>query len=75
MSVINVSRRQFLGGVFSTGALVLASRVLPESAWAQTPSPTDQDIHRAMAGNICRCGTYQRIRSAIRRAAEIKRGA
>jgi hypothetical protein len=39
MSVINVSRRQFLGGVFSTGALVLASRVLPESAWAQTPSP------------------------------------
>jgi isoquinoline 1-oxidoreductase beta subunit len=39
MTVINVSRRQFLGGVFSTGAFVLASRVLPESAWAQTPTP------------------------------------
>jgi isoquinoline 1-oxidoreductase beta subunit len=39
MTVINVSRRQFLGGVFSTGAFVLASRVLPESAWAQTPAP------------------------------------
>src|SRR4029450_9694560 len=39
MTVINVSRRQFLGGMFSTGALVLASRVMPESAWAQTPTP------------------------------------
>jgi hypothetical protein len=39
MTVVNVSRRQFLGGVFTTGAFVLASRVLPESAWAQTPTP------------------------------------
>jgi len=39
MSVINVSRRRFLGGICSTGAFVLASRVLPESAWAQTPEP------------------------------------
>jgi isoquinoline 1-oxidoreductase subunit beta len=36
-SVINVSRRQFLGGLVSTGAFVLAARVLPDSAWAQTP--------------------------------------
>lgn len=35
--VENVSRRQFLGGVFSAGALVVAARVLPESAWAQEP--------------------------------------
>jgi len=35
--VINVSRRQFLGGLVSTGAFVLAARVLPDSAWAQTP--------------------------------------
>lgn len=35
----NVSRRQFLGGVFSAGAFVLVARVVPESAWAQTPSP------------------------------------
>ena len=32
--------------------------------------PTDQEIDEAMAGNICRCGTYQRIRAAIRTAAE-----
>jgi isoquinoline 1-oxidoreductase alpha subunit len=38
------------------------------------PNPTDQDIDQAMNGNICRCGTYQRIRAAIHRAAEIKRG-
>jgi isoquinoline 1-oxidoreductase alpha subunit len=35
-----------------------------------TPNPTDQDIDRAMAGNICRCGTYQRIRAAIHAAAK-----
>jgi isoquinoline 1-oxidoreductase subunit alpha len=35
----------------------------------QTPDPTDADIDRTMAGNICRCGTYQRIRAAIRTAA------
>lgn len=34
------------------------------------PKPTDQDIQEAMAGNICRCGTYQRIRVAIKAAAE-----
>ena len=36
----------------------------------QTPKPSDADIDAAMAGNICRCGTYQRIRAAIHRAAE-----
>jgi isoquinoline 1-oxidoreductase subunit alpha len=35
----------------------------------QTPSPTDRDIDDAMSGNICRCGTYPRIREAIKRAA------
>ena len=34
------------------------------------PHPTDKDIDEGMAGNICRCGTYQRIRSAIKLAAE-----
>jgi isoquinoline 1-oxidoreductase alpha subunit len=36
----------------------------------QNPKPGDQDIIAAMSGNICRCGTYQRIRAAIKSAAE-----
>ena len=39
-----------------------------------TPNPTDADIDRTMAGNICRCGTYQRIRAAIKQAAATKGG-
>lgn len=35
---------------------------------AKTPNPTDKDIDDFMSGNVCRCGTYQRIRSAIHRA-------
>lgn len=41
---------------------------------AKKPQPTDADIDEAMAGNLCRCGTYTRIRSAIHRAAAIKSG-
>lgn len=37
------------------------------------PNPSDQDIDTAMAGNICRCGTYPRIREAIKIASEIRR--
>jgi aerobic-type carbon monoxide dehydrogenase small subunit (CoxS/CutS family) len=41
----------------------------------RTPKPTDTDIDAAMAGNLCRCGTYQRIRAAIHTAAgKIARG-
>ena len=39
----------------------------------QKPSPTDADIDAAMQGNVCRCGTYLRIRAAIHRAAAMKR--
>jgi isoquinoline 1-oxidoreductase subunit alpha len=38
---------------------------------AKKPNPTDADIDAAMDGNICRCGTYLRIRKAVHRAAEI----
>jgi isoquinoline 1-oxidoreductase alpha subunit len=38
-----------------------------------TPAPSDVEIDRAMAGNLCRCGTYHRIRAAVRRAAELSR--
>jgi isoquinoline 1-oxidoreductase alpha subunit len=38
---------------------------------SKTPKPTDAQIDAAMTGNICRCGTYQRIKRAIRRAAQV----
>lgn len=38
----------------------------------QKPHPKDEEIESAMQGNICRCGTYQRIRQAIKQAAEVK---
>jgi len=41
---------------------------------ARTAQPSDAEIDAAMAGNICRCGTYQRIRAAIHRAATLKSG-
>jgi isoquinoline 1-oxidoreductase alpha subunit len=40
----------------------------------QKPSPTDPDIDHAMSGNICRCGTYVRIRAAIHEAARMRKG-
>jgi isoquinoline 1-oxidoreductase subunit alpha len=40
---------------------------------AQNPEPSDADIDAAMQGNLCRCGTYVRIRAAIHRAAQITR--
>ena len=42
---------------------------------AANPSPTDADIDAAMSGNICRCGTYQRIRAAVHRATTGRKGA
>ena len=50
---------------------VMAAAALIES----NPNPSDADIDAAMNGNLCRCGTYPRIRAAVRRAAEIRRGA
>ena len=40
----------------------------------RTPNPSDNEIDKAMAGNICRCGTYPRIRAAIHKAAETSKG-
>jgi aerobic-type carbon monoxide dehydrogenase small subunit (CoxS/CutS family) len=51
-------------GYCQSGQLMTAAALL-----AKNPSPTDADIDLAMSGNICRCGTYQRIRRAIHRAA------
>lgn len=51
-------------GYCQSGQLMAAAALL-----AATPDPTDDDIDGAMSGNICRCGTYDRIRRAIRRAA------
>ena len=57
-------------GYCQSGQIMSAAVLLHEN-----PKPTDQDIDEAMSGNICRCGTYQRIRRAIHRAAEISAGA
>ena len=55
-------------GYCQSGQLMSAAILLREN-----PNPTDQDIDDAMDGNICRCGTYLRIRKAIHLAAEIQR--
>ena len=52
------------GGYCQSGQIMSAAALL-----ARVPNPTDHDIDAAMAGNICRCGTYVRIREAIKQAA------
>jgi isoquinoline 1-oxidoreductase alpha subunit len=53
-------------GYCQAGQIMQAAALL-----AATPRPTDAQIDTAMAGNICRCGTYQRIRAAIKQAAGV----
>jgi isoquinoline 1-oxidoreductase alpha subunit len=55
-------------GYCQSGQIMTAAALL-----AKTSRPTDADIDEAMHGNICRCGTYDTIRAAIHRAAEIAR--
>jgi isoquinoline 1-oxidoreductase alpha subunit len=53
-------------GYCQSGQIMSAAALLSEH-----PRPSDAEIDAAMAGNICRCGTYPRIRKAIHRAAEL----
>ena len=53
-------------GSCQSGQIMSAAALL-----AKVPSPTDTDIDQALSGNLCRCGTYQRIRAAVHRAADI----
>lgn len=57
-------------GYCQAGQIMTAAALLEK-----TPNPTDADIDEVMRNNICRCGTYQAIRKAVHRAAEIKKGA
>jgi isoquinoline 1-oxidoreductase subunit alpha len=57
-------------GYCQSGQIMSAAALLDVN-----PQPTDEDIDSAMAGNLCRCGTYPRIRAAIHRAAALKAGA
>jgi len=57
-------------GYCQSGQIMSACALL-----AQNPDPSDADIDAAMSGNICRCGTYVRIRQAIREAASAMKGA
>jgi isoquinoline 1-oxidoreductase subunit alpha len=52
-------------GYCQSGQIMQAASLLKD-----TPNPTDSEIDAAMSGNICRCGTYPRIRAAIKRAAQ-----
>jgi isoquinoline 1-oxidoreductase subunit alpha len=54
-------------GYCQSGQIMAAAALL-----AQNPNPTDADIDEAMAGNLCRCGAYQRIREAVHRAAALR---
>ena len=56
-------------GYCQAGQIMSAAALL-----AKTPKPTDRDIDAAMNGNLCRCGTYVRIRKAVHRAAELAGG-
>ena len=53
-------------GYCQTGQIMTAAALL-----AKTPNPSDEQITQAMNGNLCRCGTYERIRKAIHRASGI----
>ena len=55
-------------GYCQSGQIMSAAALL-----AENPSPSDADIDIALAGNICRCGTYQRIREAVHRAAALNK--
>jgi isoquinoline 1-oxidoreductase alpha subunit len=55
-------------GYCQSGQIMAAAALL-----AENPNPSDEDIDVALAGNICRCGTYQRIREAVHRAAASNR--
>jgi aerobic-type carbon monoxide dehydrogenase small subunit (CoxS/CutS family) len=57
-------------GYCQPGQIMAAAALL-----SANPKPTDADIDAALSGNICRCGAYERIRAAVHRAAELKRGA
>lgn len=56
-------------GYCQSGQIMAATALLERN-----DNPSEADIDSAMNGNICRCGTYPRIRAAVKRAAEIKRG-
>jgi isoquinoline 1-oxidoreductase alpha subunit len=57
-------------GYCQSGQIMSAAALLEAKS-----DPTDADIDAALSGNICRCGTYQRIRSAVHRAAELRASA
>jgi isoquinoline 1-oxidoreductase alpha subunit len=57
-------------GYCQSGQIMQAAYLLLEN-----PEPTDADIDQAMSGNLCRCGTYPRIRAAVKTAAQTMKGA
>nr|WP_275451347.1 2Fe-2S iron-sulfur cluster-binding protein [Sorangium cellulosum] len=56
-------------GYCQSGQIMTAAALI-----AQKPDPTDADIDAALSGNVCRCGTYVRVREAVILASRLKRG-
>jgi isoquinoline 1-oxidoreductase alpha subunit len=56
-------------GFCQAGQIMTAAALL-----AKNPKPSDADIERSLAGNLCRCGTYTRIRAAVKKAAGMSEG-
>ena len=75
MIKLNLNGPDTTVGVDADAPLLWVREVPQCGSLAHTPQPSDADLDAAMSGNLCRCGTYQRIRAAIHRAATLKAGA
>jgi isoquinoline 1-oxidoreductase subunit alpha len=67
-----VQRAWIAGNVAQCGYCQVGQIMQAAALLQQTPQPTDAQIDEAMAGNVCRCGTYQRVRAAIKQAAGVR---
>jgi isoquinoline 1-oxidoreductase subunit alpha len=67
-----VQRAWIAGNVAQCGYCQVGQIMQAAALLAEKPKPTDAQIDEAMAGNVCRCGTYQRIRAAIKQAAGVR---
>lgn len=76
ISALHPVQQAWIEGSVAQCGYCQSGQIMAAAALIDTnDDPSDTEIDRALAGNLCRCGTYPRIRDAVRRAAAIKRGA